>query len=81
MATLLLDGWGNGYAPEQETETPSYFSELEMTQDKLKNQIRATLYLKNQLKRLAQIEATVQTFGSLTFEEEKEKQSILTQYL
>lgn len=81
MATLLLDGWGNGYAPGQETETPSYFSELEMTQDKLKNQIRATLYLKNQLKRLAQIEKSMTIFGNLSFEEEKEKQLILTQYL
>lgn len=81
MATLLLDGWGNGYAPEQETEIPSYFSELELTQDKLKNQIQATLYLKKQLIRLAQIESSLQTFGNLTFGEECEKEAILTQYL
>ena len=34
MATLELDGWGNGYAPpEEEMETPSYFSELEEQQE------------------------------------------------
>ena len=81
MAILELDGWGNGYAPYEEQETPSYFSELELCQDKLKEQIRATLYYKAQLERLAEIEGSQATFGKLTFEEQQEKQTILINFL
>lgn len=81
MATLELDGWGNGYAPDQEYETPSYFSELENCQDRLKQQKQTTSYYKGQLKRLAEIEASFITFGSLTFEDQQEKQTILIQFL
>jgi hypothetical protein len=36
--------------------------------------------LQSQLKRLAQIEESLSTFGTLTFEEHKEKQVILSIY-
>lgn len=75
MATLELDGWGNGYAPPEHpevlgiepTEAEYYFS---LFAEKTK-----------ELKRLAEIEGSFQTFGSLTYEEQIEKHNILKQYL
>ena len=73
--------WNPRNPINQEQEPKSYFSELEMYQDKLENQIKATLYYKEQLKRLAEIESDKITFGSITYEQQIEKQNILKNYL
>lgn len=79
MASLELDGWGNGYDQEQEQEI--CLSELEEQQEWNQDLKSKNEKLLKDLKRLAVIEGSQSTFGKLTFEEEKEKLTILNKYL
>lgn len=81
MASLNLDGWGNGYAPDEEQEPKSYFSELEYYKTRLAESKRTILWYSNQLKRLAEIEGSQVAFGALSVREQQEKQEILEKYL
>ena len=49
-------------------------------EDKYKEQIKTTLYHIGNLKKLAEFEDSIRTFGFLTFDEQTEKNNILENY-
>lgn len=79
------DEW-NPFNPINQKEVDMYSEEqllqeqLETLQTRYDEKVRNCLRLQSQLKRLAQIEESLSTFGILTYEEQKEKQVILSIY-
>jgi hypothetical protein len=76
----------NPFNPINQKEVEYYSEEqllleqIDTLETRLNERIRHCLYLQSQLKRLAQIEENLSTFGTLTFDEHKEKQLILSIY-
>jgi hypothetical protein len=76
----------NPFNPINQKEVEYYSEEqllleqIDTLETRLNERIRHCLHLQSQLKRLAQIEENLSTFGTLTFEEHKEKQVILSIY-
>ncbi|CAB4153945.1 hypothetical protein UFOVP638_40 [uncultured Caudovirales phage] len=79
------DDWKAGnYETERDeelyTEEQILIEQIERLERQLDNQVKNILRLQGQLKRLSEIEETFSTFGTLTYEEQKEKQIILSIY-
>lgn len=80
------DTWkAGGYEREREdeeiyTEEQLLIEELDRMERKFEDKVKNCLRLQSQLKRLAEIEQSLSTFGTLTYEEQKEKQLILSIY-
>ena len=79
------DDWKAGnYETERDeelyTEEQILIEQIERLERQLDNQVKNILRLQSQLKRLSEIEDTLSTFGTLTYEEQKEKQLILSIY-
>lgn len=79
------DKWKAGdYEVERDekyyTEEQILIEQLETLQTRYDEKVRHCLHLQSQLRRLAQIEMMQRTFGTLTYEEQKEKQIILSIY-
>lgn len=62
------------------TEEQILIEQLETLQTRYDEKVRHCLHLQSQLKRLAQIEESLSTFRTLTYEEQKEKKTILSIY-
>ena len=79
------DKW-NPFNPINQKEVEMYSEEqilqeqLETLQTRYDEKVRHCLHLQSQLKRLAEIEESLSTFRTLTFEEQKEKKTILSIY-
>ena len=79
------DEW-NPFNPINQKEVEMYSEEqllqeqLETLQTRYDEKVRHCLHLQSQLRRLAQIEESLRTFETLTYEEQKEKQTILSIY-
>ncbi len=79
------DEW-NPFNPINQKEVEMYSEEqllqeqLETLQTRYDEKVRHCLHLQSQLKRLAELEQILSTFGTLTFEEQKEKKTILSIY-
>ena len=79
------DEW-NPFNPINQKEVEMYSEEqllqeqLETLQTRYDEKVRHCLHLQSQLKRLAEIEESLSTFRTLTYEEQKEKQVILSIY-
>lgn len=65
---------------QEETEPLTEFNEVDFLKSLLKMQTERLNYKIWQLKKLAEIEQSIITFGYLTFEETTEKNEILNQY-
>jgi hypothetical protein len=83
--TNHYDTWkSGGYEVEKNekfySEEQLLLEQIDTLETRLNERIRHCLHLQSQLKRLAQIEESLSTFGTLTFEEHKEKQVILSIY-
>ncbi len=63
----------------QEENEP--LSELEELQEWNSNLLARNVKMRQQLKKLAEFEQTIITFGHLTYEQQTEKNEILNQYL
>ena len=80
------DTWkAGGYEREREdeeiyTEEQLLIEELDRMERKFEDKVKHCLLLQRQLKRLAELERMQSTFGSLNYEEQKEKQIILSIY-
>jgi uncharacterized membrane protein YebE (DUF533 family) len=80
------DTWkAGGYEREREdeeiyTEEQILIEQLDRMERRFEDKVKHCLQLQRQLKRLAEIEQSLSTFGTLTFEEQKEKQIILSIY-
>ena len=80
------DTWkAGGYErePEEEqiyTEEQILIEQLETMERKFEDKVKHCLSLQRQLKRLAEFERIQSTFGSLSYEEQKEKLLILSIY-
>lgn len=80
------DTWkAGGYEREREeeevyTEEQILLEQLETLERRFDDKVRNCLRLQSQLKRLAEFERIQSTFGQLTYEEQKEKQLILSIY-
>lgn len=80
------DTWkAGGYEREREdeeiyTEEQLLIEELDRMERKFEDKVKHCLLLQRQLKRLAELESSLSTFGVLTYEEQKEKQIILSIY-
>ena len=79
------DEW-NPFNPINQKEVEMYSEEqllqeqLETLQTRYDEKVRHCLHLQSQLKRLAEIEESLSTFRTLTYEEQKEKKTILSIY-
>lgn len=79
------DEW-NPFNPINQKEVEIYTEEqilieqLETMERKFEDKVKHCLQLQRQLKRLAELESSFSTFGVLTYEEQKEKQIILSIY-
>ena len=62
------------------TEEQILIEQLETLQTRYDEKVRHCLHLQSQLRRLAQIEMMQRTFETWTYEEQKEKQVILSIY-
>lgn len=62
------------------TEEQLLIEELDRMERKFEDKVKHCLLLQRQLKRLAELESSLSTFGVLTYEEQKEKQIILSIY-
>lgn len=80
------DTWkAGGYERERAdeeiyTEEQLLIEQLDRMERKFEDKVKHCLHLQRQLKRLAEIEESLSTFGTLTYEEQKEKQIILSIY-
>ena len=80
------DTWkAGGYEREREdeqiyTEEQILIEQLDRMERRFEDKVKHCLQLQRQLKRLAEIEESLSTFGTLTYEEQKEKQIILSIY-
>lgn len=79
------DKWKAGdYEVERDeklyTEEEILLEQIDTLQTRYKEKVEHCLYLKKQLNRLSELEMMQRTFGSLTVEEQKEKQIILSIY-
>lgn len=80
------DSWkAGGYERERAdeeiyTEEQLLIEQLDRMERKFEDKVKHCLHLQRQLKRLAEIEESLSTFGTLTYEEQKEKQIILSIY-
>ena len=76
----------NPFHPINQKEVEMYSEEqllqdqLETLQTRYDEKVRHCLHLQSQLRRLAQIEMMQRTFETWTYEEQKEKQTILSIY-
>ena len=79
------DEW-NPFNPINQKEVEIYTEEqllieqLDRMERKFEDKVKHCLLLQRQLKRLAELESSFSTFGVLTYEEQKEKQIILSIY-
>lgn len=62
------------------TEEQLLIEQLDRMERKFEDKVKHCLQLQRQLKRLAELESSFSTFGVLTYEEQKEKQIILSIY-
>lgn len=76
-----IEGTNNPDHPANKEEEEVELTELEEQQLWNQELRMKNDKLKNQLKRLAEIERSLSTFGNLAHEEQKEKNKILNQYL
>ena len=80
------DTWkAGGYERERAdeeiyTEEQLLIEQLDRMERKFEEKVKHCLQLQRQLKRLAELESSFSTFGILTYEEQKEKQIILSIY-
>lgn len=79
------DTWkAGGYETEKDenlyTEEQLLIEKIETLERRFDEKVKHVLYLQSKLKRLAELELSQSTFGVLTFEEQKEKQTILSIY-
>lgn len=80
------DTWkAGGYERERAdeeiyTEEQLLIEQLDRMERKFEDKVKHCLLLQRQLKRLAELESSLSTFGVLTYEEQKEKQIILSIY-
>jgi len=73
------DDWNPNNPINQEENEP--LSELEQLQDDYADAYKKVVKMRKQLKKLAGFEECIRTFGSLTYEQQTEKNEILNQYL
>lgn len=66
---------------QEESEPLTEFNEVDFLKSQLKIQTERLNYKIWQLKKLAEFEECIRTFGSLTYEQQTEKNEILNQYL
>jgi len=66
---------------QSETELEQEIDELEATKEMVKVQTERLNYKIWQLSKLAEIEQDYRTFGTITYEQQKEKEEILNQYI
>ena len=62
------------------TEEQLLIEQLDRMERKFEDKVKHCLQLQRQLKRLAELESSLSTFGVLTYEEQKEKLLILSIY-
>ena len=80
------DTWkAGGYERERAdeeiyTEEQLLIEQLDRMERKFEDKVKHCLHLQRQLKRLAEIERSQSTFGSLSYDEQKEKLIILSIY-
>lgn len=79
------DTWkAGGYETERDeklyTEEQILLEQIEILETRYKEKIDQVLMLQRQLKILAKIERNLSTFGFLSYEEQKQKQIILSIY-
>jgi uncharacterized membrane protein YebE (DUF533 family) len=80
------DTWkAGGYEREREdeqiyTEEQILIEQLDRMERRFEDKVKHCFQLQRQLKRLAEIEESLSAFGTLTYEEQKEKQIILSIY-
>lgn len=78
--TWKVGGYETENNEEIYTEEQILLDQLETLERRFDEKVRNCLRLQSQLKRLAEFERIQSTFGSLTYEEQKEKQLILSIY-
>jgi hypothetical protein len=76
----------NPFNPINQKEVEIYSEEqllleqIDTLETRLNERIRHCLHLQSQLKRLSELEVMLRSFGTLTYEEQKEKNEILQIY-
>jgi hypothetical protein len=76
----------NPFNPINQKEVEIYSEEqllleqIDTLETRLKERVRHCLHLQSQLKRLSELEVMLRSFGTLTYEEQKEKNEILQIY-
>jgi len=65
---------------EIEVDAEIIYDEIDILTEQLKIQTQRLNYKISQLEKLAEIEQCISVFGTLTYEQLKEKQEILNQY-
>jgi hypothetical protein len=76
----------NPFNPINQKEVEIYSEEqllleqIDILETRLNERVRHCLHLQSQLKRLSELEVMLRSFGTLTYEEQKEKNEILQIY-
>jgi len=76
----------NPFNPINQKEVEIYSEEqllleqIDNLETRLNERVRHCLHLQSQLKRLSELEVMLRSFGTLTYEEQKEKNEILQIY-
>jgi hypothetical protein len=76
----------NPFNPINQKEVEIYSEEqllleqIDTLETRLNERVRHCLHLQSQLKRLSELEVMLRSFGTLTYEEKKEKNEILQIY-
>jgi hypothetical protein len=76
----------NPFNPINQKEVEIYSEEqilleqIDTLETRLNERVRHCLHLQSQLKRLSELEVMLRSFGTLTYEEQKEKNEILQIY-
>jgi hypothetical protein len=76
----------NPFNPINQKEVEIYSEEqllleqIDILETRLNERVRHCLHLQSQLKRLSELEVMLKSFGTLTYEEQKEKNEILQIY-
>jgi hypothetical protein len=76
----------NPFNPINQKEIEIYSEEqllleqIDILETRLNERVRHCLHLQSQLKRLSELEVMLRSFGTLTYEEQKEKNEILQIY-
>jgi hypothetical protein len=84
----MLDTYNewNPFNPINQKEVEIYSEEqllleqIDILETRLNERVRHCLHLQSQLKRLSELEVMLRSFGTLTYEEQKEKNEILQIY-